>query len=224
LVGLMSQVKSGRMTVDISSSRKDEIGTLHRRFGSMMDTINNLILQEYKLKLANRTNQLRALQAQVNPHFMNNALQTIGTLALEHGMKRIYSLISALARMMRYSMYNTDKPVTLATELDHIKDYVELQKERFENQFDYRYDVDESTLQVLIPKMLVQPLIENFFKHGMNPLAENNYIALKSKRLSASIVQITVEDNGNGMQDEPFQTLQEHLLRMEEMDLEQLQV
>jgi two-component system sensor histidine kinase YesM len=224
LVGLMSQVKSGRMTVDISSNRKDEIGTLHRRFGSMMDTINNLILQEYKLKLANRTNQLRALQAQVNPHFMNNALQTIGTLALEHGMKRIYSLISALARMMRYSMYNTDKPVTLATELDHIKDYVELQKERFENQFDFRYDVDESTLQVLIPKMLVQPLIENFFKHGMNPLAENNYIALKSKRLSASIVQITVEDNGNGMQDEPFQALQEHLLRMEEMDLEQLQV
>ena len=91
LVGLMSQVKSGRMTVDISSNRKDEIGALHRRFGSMMDTINNLILQEYKLKLANRTNQLRALQAQVNPHFMNNALQTIGTLALEHGMKRIYS-------------------------------------------------------------------------------------------------------------------------------------
>ena len=123
LVGLMSQVKSGRMTVDISSNRKDEIGTLHRRFGDMMDTINNLILQEYKLKLANRTNQLRAAQAQVNPHFMNNAAQTIGTLALEHGMKRIYSLISALARMMRYSMYNTDKPVTLATELDHIKDY-----------------------------------------------------------------------------------------------------
>ncbi|MFK4170012.1 sensor histidine kinase [Paenibacillus lautus] len=224
LVGLMSQVKSGRMTVDISSNRKDEIGALHRRFGSMMDTINNLILQEYKLKLANRTNQLRALQAQVNPHFMNNALQTIGTLALEHGMKRIYSLISALARMMRYSMYNTDKPVTLATELDHIKDYVELQKERFENQFDFRYDVDESTLQVLIPKMLVQPLIENFFKHGMNPLEQDNFIALTSRRLSASIVQITVEDNGNGMQEEPFQALQEHLLRMEELDLEQLQV
>lgn len=224
LVGLMSQVKSGKMSVDISSDRKDEIGTLHRRFGSMMDTINNLILQEYKLKLANRTNQLRALQAQVNPHFMNNALQTIGTLALEHGMKRIYSLISALARMMRYSMYNTDRPVTLATELDHIKDYVELQKERFENQFDFRYDVDESTLQVLIPKMLIQPLIENFFKHGMNPLEEDNYIALTSRRLSASIVQIIIEDNGNGMQDEPFETLQEHLLRMEELDLEQLQV
>ena len=59
-------------------------------------------------------------------------------------------------------MYNTDKPVTLATELDHIKDYAELQKERFENQFDFRYDVDESTMQVLIPKMLIQPLIENF--------------------------------------------------------------
>ncbi|GAB6927279.1 sensor histidine kinase [Paenibacillus sp. JCM 10914] len=224
LVGMMSQVKSGRMTVDISSDRKDEIGTLHRRFGSMMETINTLIVEEYKLKLANRTNQLRALQAQVNPHFMNNALQTIGTLALEHDMKRIYSLISALARMMRYSMYNTDKPVTLSTELDHVKDYVELQGERFENQFEFRYDVDESTLPVWIPKMLIQPLIENYFKHGMNPLADDNYVFLNSRRLSASIVQITVEDNGNGMQEEAFQALNEQLARMEQMDLDQLQI
>lgn len=224
LVGFMSQVKSGRMTVDIESDRKDEIGILYRRFSSMMDTINNLILQEYKLKLANRTNQLRALQAQVNPHFMNNALQTIGTLALEHDMKRIYSLISALARMMRYSMYNTDKPVTLRTELNHIKDYIELQKERFENGFDFRYDVEESTLELTIPKMLIQPLVENFFKHGMNPVARDNYILVQSRRLSPSLVQITVEDNGNGMPEEQFEALQAQLRQLEELDLEQLQV
>lgn len=224
LVGLMSQVKSGRMTVDISSTRKDEIGILHRRFGSMMNTINDLFLQEYKLKLANRTNQLRALQAQVNPHFLNNALQTIGTLALEHNMKRIYSLISALARMMRYSMYNTDKPVKLGTELDHIKDYVELQKERFENLFDFRYDVDESTVDILIPKMLVQPLVENYFKHGMNRLADDNYIRVSTRRLSKDVVQIIVEDNGNGMPEDKLAVLQEQIQQLEELDLEQLEV
>lgn len=223
LVGFMSQVKSGRMSVDIESDRKDEIGILYRRFGSMMDTINNLILQEYKLKLANRTNQLRALQAQVNPHFMNNALQTIGTLALENNMKRIYSLISALARMMRYSMYNTDQPVTLQTELNHVKDYIELQKERFENGFDFRYDVEESTLQTLIPKMLIQPLVENYFKHGMNPVMENNYILIQS-RLLPSFVEITVEDNGNGMPEEQYKALQEHLQKIEQLDLEQLHI
>lgn len=222
LVGLMSQVKSGRMTVDISSERKDEIGILHRRFGSMMDTINNLILREYKLKLASQTNQLRALQAQVNPHFMNNALQTIGTLALEHNMKRIYSLISALARMMRYSMYNTGKPVPLAAELDHIKDYIELQKERFENQFDFRYDVDESTLPVAIPKMLIHPLVENYFKHGMNPLAEDNYLSIRSRRVSADIIQIIVEDNGSGMPEDKLAALKEHMLRMEQPEQEPL--
>ncbi|WP_230875733.1 MULTISPECIES: sensor histidine kinase [Paenibacillus] len=224
LVGVMSQVKSGRMTVDVSSPRKDEIGILHRRFGSMMDTINNLILQEYKLKLANRTNQLRVLQAQVNPHFLNNALQTIGTLALEHNMKRIYSLISALARMMRYSMYNTDKPVKLGTELDHIKDYVELQKERFENLFDFRYDVDESTVDILIPKMLVQPLVENYFKHGMNRMADDNYISVSTRRLSEDVVQIVVEDNGNGISEDKLATLKEQVQQLEMLDLEQLEV
>ena len=224
LVGYMSQVKSGRMTVDIQSDRKDEIGILHRRFSSMMDTINNLILQEYKLKLANSTNQLRALQAQVNPHFMNNALQTIGTLALEHNMKRIYTLISALARMMRYSMHNTDKPVTLSTELNHIKDYVELQKERFENQFDIRYDVEESSLDVLIPKMLIQPLVENYFKHGMNPLAENNYILIRSRWLSPSILQIAVENNGNRVPEQKLELLRQRLMELELLALEQLEV
>lgn len=224
LVGYMSQVKSGRMSVDIQSDRKDEIGILHRRFSSMMDTINNLILQEYKLKLANSTNQLRALQAQVNPHFMNNALQTIGTLALEHNMKRIYTLISALARMMRYSMYNTDKPVTLSTELKHIKDYVELQKERFENQFDIRYDVEESSLDVLIPKMLIQPLVENYFKHGMNPLAEDNYILIRSRWMSPSILQIAVENNGNKVQEQKLELLQQRLMELELLALEQLEV
>jgi two-component system sensor histidine kinase YesM len=207
----MNQIKIGHMTVDINTNRKDEIGLVYKRFNSMMDTINNLILREYKLKLANSTNQLRALQAQINPHFMNNALQTIGTLALEHDMKRIYSLISALARMMRYSMYNTDKPVQLKTELEHVDNYLQLQKERFENQLNVRYDVDESTLDSLIPKMIVQPLVENFFKHGMNPLVDSNTIKLTSSWVAPSVLQLTVEDDGTGMSDEDWKHLQQLL-------------
>jgi two-component system sensor histidine kinase YesM len=207
----MNQIKIGHMTVDINTNRKDEIGLVYKRFNSMMDTINNLILREYKLKLANSTNQLRALQAQINPHFMNNALQTIGTLALEHNMKRIYSLISALARMMRYSMYNTDKPVQLKTELEHVDNYLQLQKERFETQLNVRYDVDESTLDALIPKMIVQPLVENFFKHGMNPLVDSNTIELTSSWVAPSVLQLTVEDDGIGMSDEDWKHLQQLL-------------
>lgn len=211
LVRYMNQVKTGHMAIDIQSNRNDEIGILYKRFRSMMDTINNLILQEYKLKLANSTNQLRALQAQVNPHFLNNALQTIGTVALEHNMKRIYSLISALARMMRYTMHNTDKPVKLETELEHIKDYIALQKERFENQFEIHYDIEPSTLQILIPKMIIQPLIENYFKHGMNTLVADNHVYIRSRWISASVVQITVEDNGNGMPYSEWNALQQRL-------------
>lgn len=212
LVKYMNRIQTGDLSLDVVSTRKDEIGVLYRRFGSMMDTINNLILVEYKLKLANSTNQLRALQAQVNPHFMNNTLQTIGSLALEQGMKKIYTLISTLSRMMRYSMYNTDKPVTLQIELQHVKDYLELQSERFENQFEVRYDVDETTLSTPLPKMMIQPLVENFFKHGLNPLQEDNLIIITSRWLSSSTLQISVEDNGNGMEPEAWEALQQDIV------------
>ncbi|WP_436756376.1 sensor histidine kinase, partial [Streptomyces sp. URMC 124] len=72
--------------------------------------------------------------------------------------------------------------------------------------------------------MLIQPLVENFFKHGMNPVAQDNYILVQSRRLSPSLVQITVEDNGNGMPEEQFEALQAQLRQLEELDLEQLQV
>ncbi|WP_256760049.1 sensor histidine kinase [Cohnella sp. WQ 127256] len=211
LAWYMNQIKTGHLTIDINTNRTDEIGLVYKRFNGMMDTINNLILREYKLKLANSTNQLRALQAQINPHFMNNTLQTIGTLALEHGMKQIYSLISALARMMRYSMYNTDKPVKLRTELEHVNDYIQLQKERYENQFDVRYNVDESTLDVPIPKMIVQPLVENFFKHGIDPLRNPKIIELSSRWVSPSVLQLTIEDNGKGMSIADWESLQQLL-------------
>lgn len=211
LVWYMNQIQTGHLTVDIETNRKDEIGVVYRRLSSMMDTINNLILREYKLKLANTTNQLRALQAQVNPHFLNNSLQSIGSLALEHGVKRVYSLISTLSRMMRYSMYNTDEPVALDKELQHVKDYMELQAERFDQGFKVRYDVDKTTLDVLVPKMILQPLVENYFKHGRDPMEESSQIILTSLWIDASTLQLTVEDNGNGMPEEVWQRLQQRL-------------
>ena len=106
LTSYMNQVKTG-LDVDIDVTSPDEIGILSRRFRTMMDTINNLILREYRLEIANKTNQLKALQAQIDPHFLYNSLQSIGTLAL-HNVPRIYSLLSSLANMMRYNMRNSE--------------------------------------------------------------------------------------------------------------------
>ncbi|MDP4097363.1 histidine kinase [Paenibacillus sp. P96] len=193
----MDQIQSGNLNVDIQPAGHDEIGAVMLRFRGMMDTINNLILREYRLELANKTNQLKALQAQINPHFLNNTLQIIGTLALELNVPRIYALLSALAKMMHYSMHNDDKTVTLRDELEHVKAYIELQKERFENRFIFRYDVEEQLLDLPMPKMILQPIVENYFKHGLERSAVNGEITLLAIASAEGGAEITVQNNGN---------------------------
>lgn len=207
----MNAIQNGNLNVDIQPSSKDEVGTVMIRFRSMMDTINNLILQEYKLELSNKTNQLRALQAQINPHFLNNTLQIIGTLALELKVPRIYALLTALAKMMHYSMNNEDKIVTLRDELDHVKAYIELQKERFENRFDIRYDVEESLYHLPMPKMILQPIIENYFKHGLQRTQTDGLIRITARKGSDDLAEITIENNGTKVPDYKLAQLQREL-------------
>lgn len=207
----MNQIQSGNLNVDIQPASNDEIGAVMLRFRSMMDTINNLILREYKLELANKTNQLRAMQAQINPHFLNNTLQIIGTLALELKMPRIYALLSALAKMMHYSMHYEDKNVTLRDELEHVKAYIELQKERFENRFQFHYDVDDSLLGLPMPKMILQPIVENYFKHGLDRSASDGELMLFAKRLREGQVEIVVQNNGAQIPEIRLKQLQQEL-------------
>lgn len=199
LTNYMNQVQSGNLEVEIRQVGKDEIGVLTRHFRSMMDTINNLILREYRLELSSKTNELRALQAQINPHFLNNTLQIIGTLALELKVPQIYGLLSALAKMMRYSMYNDEKIVTVQDELTHVKAYIELQKERFENRFAFRYDMEEPLLGALMPKMILQPIVENYFKHGFNLQRSDGWIEIAGSRLPSGRMELNIRNNGGGI-------------------------
>lgn len=214
----MNQIEAGNLNVNIVPAGNDEIGIVTQRFRSMMDTINNLILKEYKLELSNKTNQLRALQAQINPHFLNNTLQIIGTLALEQKVPQIYALLSALGKMMHYSMHNNDQTVTLHDELEHVKAYVELQKERFENKFSFRYDVEESILSVQMPKMILQPIVENYFKHGFRGTSDG-WIELTAKQIPENRVEICIQDNGLGIPHSKLDSLRAELNSADRMDI-----
>ena len=134
LIRSMNQIQSGNLQATIDVARKDEFGILARRFQLAMNTINELIIREYELELARKTNELNVLQVQTNPHFMNNALQSIGTLALQKQEPEIYNLIASLGKMMRYSMNAGEPIVTLARELDYVKAYFALQRQRFGEQ------------------------------------------------------------------------------------------
>ncbi|WP_379163607.1 sensor histidine kinase [Paenibacillus sp. sgz5001063] len=222
LTRYMNQVQTGNLEIDIRPTGKDEIGLVTERFRSMMDTINNLILREYRLELSNKTNELRALQSQINPHFMNNTLQIIGTLALELKVPQIYALLSALAKMMRYSMYNDEKIVTVQNELDHVKAYIELQKERFENKFTFRYDMEESLLKALMPKMILQPIVENYFKHGFNLARTDGLIEITAARLDSGRMEIIIHNNGSSIPAARLEALQQELQHPSQLDINTL--
>lgn len=207
LVRYMNEVQSGNLNVDIVPTSKGEIGLVIKQFGRMMNTINHLIVNEYKLELANKTNQLKALQAQINPHFLNNTLQIIGTLALELKVPRIYALLSSLAKLMRYSMDNADSTVTMQDELVHLNAYIELQKERFENRFEFRYDVEDALMDVKIPRMVLQPVVENYFKHGLERTEKAGFIHLTAAMEEHDEFRITVENNGTSIPEERLNML-----------------
>lgn len=195
LMRYMNQIQAGRLHVDIHLSSRDEFGVLARHFRDMMDTVNNLILREYRLEIANKTNQLKALQAQIHPHFLYNTLQSIGTLALQQQGQRAYTLLSSLSKMLRYSMRD-QTGVTLREEAEHARLYLELQQERFGDRLEVDLDFAEDTLSVEMPRMTLQPLIENYFKHGADIQPGKGHISLSSRLINDHWIEIELNNNG----------------------------
>ncbi|WP_197479926.1 cache domain-containing sensor histidine kinase [Paenibacillus swuensis] len=224
LIRSITQIGAGRLDVDIDVRRSDEIGILARRFQGMMQTINNLIMKEYKLEIANKTNQLKALQAQINPHFMNNALQSIGTLALQHNEKKIYTLISSLGKMMRYNMNTNEALVPLSKEMEHAKAYLELQGQRFEDKLTAKFYVEPEASAIVVPKMLLQPIIENYFKHGYETQGGEGTIdidcrvvhtdpihAANDEQHVEQLLRIEIRNNGRSIDEDDLLELQARL-------------
>lgn len=207
LMRYMNQIQAGRLHVDIRLKSQDEIGVLARHFRDMMDTVNNLILREYRLEIANKTNQLKALQAQIHPHFLYNTLQSIGTLALQHQGQRVYVLLSSLSKMLRYSMRDQTR-VTLREEAEHARLYLELQQERFGDRLEVQLDFAEDTLRTDLPRMTLQPLIENYFKHGADVQPGKGFIRISSRRTSDHWIEIQLENNGPPIPDEKLSEIQ----------------
>lgn len=208
LIRHMNRIQTGQFNASIRLDRQDEIGVLANRFQTMMDTINDLIRNEYKIKLANQLSEIKALQAQINPHFLNNALQSIGSEALEAHVPKIYTLISALGQMMYYNMNNKEILVTVDREADFARHYLHLQQQRYQDQFRFRIDIDADSWNLQIPKMTLQPIVENYFKHNL--LIDNGMLILKS-RIFGDALHLTVEDNGTGMAERSLLQMEDYL-------------
>jgi len=220
LISYMNKVQSGNLNMDIEIKGNDEIGILTRRFDAMIHTVNDLINREYRLEIANKTNQLKAMQAQINPHFMNNTLQSIGTLALQLKAPKIYSLVASLGRIMRYNMNTNDTVVPLSLEIQHVKDYLDLQQQRFGDKLEVSFDIEEPTNSIVVPKMLLQPLAENYFKHSYEKRSSHGQIRIASSIHHSGFLVISVEDNGSGMPVDQLEQLRHQLNKPLNMLLE----
>jgi two-component system, sensor histidine kinase YesM len=211
LIDNMKKVEKGDFEADFDSLGTDEIGMLGRHFKLMIAKINDLIEREYKLDIENKESQLRVLRSQINPHFLYNALQSIGTLALKSKAVPVYSLLTSLSKIMRYSMNMKEDIVPFISELMHVKSYLLLQKQRFDEQFEFELNVTKEVQEILIPKMILQPIVENCFKHGFDQRLEKATIQIEGKLLDNGMVYICVKDNGVGVNEEQLNRIRQEL-------------
>jgi two-component system, sensor histidine kinase YesM len=210
LLKYIQQVEKGNMKVTYHSLGNDEIGVLGYRFKNMIEKIDDLINREYKLEIENKTNQLKVLQSQINPHFLYNALQSIGTIALKNKVPQIYTLVTHLSKIMRYGMNMEESMVPLLKEVNYIRAYLLLQKERFGDQLEYTIDIDDALLQVRVPKMILQPIIENYFKHGFEQRNRVGRIKIECS-IKEGFIELNVIDNGIGVTSERLKEIYLHL-------------
>ncbi|MHA7136496.1 cache domain-containing sensor histidine kinase [Rossellomorea arthrocnemi] len=204
-------IEGGNLDIDFTTSRNDELGHLEEHMDDMMHRINQHIDREYKLEIESRKNQFRALKSQVNPHFLFNALQTIGAVALRSNEKGVYRLITSLSKMMRYSLH-ADQWVTIKDELTYIESYLSLQKERFGEGVRADIIVEEDVLPASIPSMILQPLVENYFKHSYEEGYENSTLTIHGKREGDSITLI-VQNTGPSMTEEEMERIHASLYK-----------
>ncbi|PFO09601.1 histidine kinase [Bacillus sp. AFS076308] len=205
----VQSIEAGNMDVPFHDNGQDEIGHLEKHIKEMMNRINLHIAREYKLEIENRNNQLRALKSQVNPHFLFNALQTIGAVALRANSPKVYGLVTSLSKMMRYSI-RANQWVLVREEVDYIKTYLSLQVERFGNELNYTIQLNETILERTIPSMTLQPLVENFFKHCYEEGFYNANLNIYGE-IQGEILYLVVENNGSSMTSEELQTLRKNI-------------
>ena len=188
----------GNMNVNLfKHNARDEIWTLEKSFNDMVIQIKELIARNNMEKEKQRESELKALQAQINPHFIYNTLDTISWIAKIKNQNEIQKIVRALASFFRISLHKGDKYITVEEEIEHIKSYITIIQMRFPHRFDVVYDISDEILNHKIIKIILQPLVENAIKHGIEEKEEKGLISIVGYKIDNDI-RFEIIDNGNG--------------------------
>lgn len=208
----------GNMDIKIEVEKKDELFAIAHQFNKMTTRINNLVntleKQKKDIKIAvdqKRKSELKALESQINPHFIYNTLDVINWTAIDNNQERISEMLSTLGSLLRYSISNIDIIVILEAEVQWIKKYIYLQKIRFNNSFECFYDISEEASQFPIHKLLLQPIIENAIIHGFEGVKSGGIIRVSAYINKDNILCVEISDNGQGMNEDIVKQLKEYI-------------
>ncbi|WP_164821499.1 sensor histidine kinase [Paenibacillus koleovorans] len=202
LMKVMKVAETGDLSVKVTISGKDEIGVLEERFSNMLLKIEDLVDEKIRIEKESKNAELRALQAQINPHFLYNTLELVTCQAVKYKADDITNLINLLARFYRLSLSNGKDIISIADELAHIETYIKIQNQRFDNVIQLELDIDSRILGYSIFKLILQPIVENAILHGIMEKDDQTGKIKISGRLEDPGLLLTVEDDGVGMEPE----------------------
>lgn len=210
LVEGMKNLEKGGAHRDIKLDRDDELGYLSDSFNRMSQKIDYLVNCIYKEELALKEAEIKALQAQINPHFLYNTLENINWMARLNGVPEISETVSALASLLDAGIGRGDRLIPLKEELNYIDNYMTILKSRYEDRLQVVKHVEEDLLSTQIPRLLIQPLVENAVKHGIEKSRRAGVISLDAYRDKDDVV-IEITDNGIGMTEEELELINSKL-------------
>lgn len=206
----MDQTAAGNLETRIDITNTEyELKELSIGINEMLDSINQFVEDIYKLEIKQQDAHMRALQAQINPHFLYNTLEYIRMYAISEGSEELADVVYAFSALLRNNT-NQEKTITLKEELDFCEKYVYLYQMRYPNRVAYHFMIDPDLEMIEVPKFVIQPLVENYFKHGIDFTRFDNALSVKVLQ-EGKRVRIIIKDNGKGMTEKRLKQIEEKL-------------
>ncbi|MGL5693705.1 MAG: sensor histidine kinase, partial [Peptostreptococcaceae bacterium] len=198
----LKQIQSDDLETKLDIQREDdELDTISLGINSMCDSLQESIEKNYISEVKQKQAEINALQAQIKPHFLYNTLEVIRMCALANKNTEVATMIYNLAYMFRYSTYNNKQIVTLKEEIKYSKMYLDLCCTRYKGILSYEINIDEELSDCIIPKFIVQPIVENFIVHGMRKDSNDNLLKINILKDNLDL-KICIEDNGTGIDED----------------------
>lgn len=194
----MRAVEQGNFDISVEVRGNNEIGELAKDFNIMIGRIKELVRRNAEEQEAKRKSELMALQNQITPHFLYNTLDSIIWMAEAKQHTQVVKMVAALARLLRLSISRGDELVSVRDEIQHIRNYLTIQKMRYKDMLDFSIDVESSIQELLVPKVILQPLVENAIYHGIKNKEGGGSVSVRGWREGEDIV-LLVADDGIGV-------------------------